>query len=189
MDSRIMGPKNNPAIVTPNGALLTHAISYDARSQALMYGSAFAVLTEVTLTDTAKTPLMWLRNEDLRADYLFVLDKVIYSANANVYVEMEVGNAYTSGGADATPSNLNGKLSSVEAAVTVKKNTTDDLVLGAGLPFSKMYLGANSTFPAETLIAIPNGVAGAIFATGAAGNHVTASLLFHFESAAEHQIF
>lgn len=191
MESRIVGPDGTPAIVTKRGNMRVLSIENSAYHHALMHGRAFSMLTMVPLTGTSETDLMFLQNLDAREDFLFVLDSVTFSSNAAVKVIMYAGDpTYTSGGADATPANVNGA-STLTANVSAKYSPSTDLIVDktqAG-PFRILYLPANQPVEAPTLIAIPNGKTGCITATGASGNVVIAHLNFHFEDQREHVEF
>jgi len=177
-DMRIVGPKNTPLLVDKNGRAWVLSEEHDVLLAHAFRGKAYHVLAEVNLTDTSLTPLLFFGNDDNTDDRVMVMETAVISADANVHVEIFVGESYTSGGGNATIVNLNRGVTT-DPDVTVKDASTAALVLGGtGAETHSLYVGAYAPTKLNLDVVLPKSKSLSIKAEGANTNKVRVHIYF-----------
>jgi len=187
-DVRIKGGRRDtPVIVNEDGRILSTAISWSPVDEATVTGNGYRLFTEVTLTGSTATPLLWVQNDDdsitRGQTKVMIVDGALFSADADVYFEVFVDETYTSGGGSASIVNLNRALRSKAAPVTARDGSAA-LVLGNdGEELSGFFVGANSSVHHSLRLSVPKGNTVSVYATGANTNKCRVNLLFYFIAA------
>ena len=158
------------------------AVTHDALLQHSLDETTFSIHKGITLPDSNLTELLYWRNDDT-GNMLVVVNCVI-SSSANVEVQVFCDEAYTSGGVDITPLNLN-RGSSKDATSLAKENSSDDIVLSGGQQCNGLFIGANRPVIVPIGMILTAGKAVTVKAKGALNDVVCAELVAFFGSPAD----